>query len=75
MASSLTLSSEAEHLLYTEDVGISKLSVSTSIGEVAEWSIALSLNLSGGDEPSIRSNRIFSSKIREVAEGLKADPC
>lgn len=31
------------------------------IGELAERSIALSLNLSGGDEPSIRSNRMLSS--------------
>ena len=37
LASSLTLSSEAERLLYTEDVGISKLSVSTNIGELSEW--------------------------------------
>lgn len=39
---------------------------------MAEWSIALSLNLSGGDEPSIRSNRIFSSSLGTMAEpGLK----
>lgn len=86
------LAQRQERLLYTQRVGISKFSVSTTwkdtrsnskygsnwfdsnlarwacyrvlfVGEVAEWSIALSLNLSGGDEPSIRSNRIFSSNF------------
>ena len=46
--------------------------VLVDLGELAEWSIARSLNLRGGVEPSIRPNRMLSSSLGTMAEpGLK----